>query len=355
MGKQHQFYGKQNTSMMRPSAPKQVITSLLDHMQDGHEFESILAFTELNIDLIAEIRRAISEIQTIRKRPCICYLGNIVNTNIKVSISIDYNDDLPFSEMIALIPPQVKEIDILLVTPGGFAQQVAKFVDKLRPRFDKVEFLLPNMAMSAGTIFAMSGDEIVMGPSAYIGPIDPQVQNKDGAFVPAQAILTLVDDIQKRGDELIKKGQNPPWTDLQMLKFMDQKEVGNAISASRYSIELVQKYLYKYKFKYWTKHSSDGRIVTDDDKKAKALEIAEHLCSHKDWKSHSRGITRNAAWEECKIKIKHVEEIEGLDKAIRRFWALMYWTFENTAMAKVFISENYAIIRSDPNLTNGRH
>ncbi len=343
---------RHNYSQKMDQSP--AVTSLLDNMIDGVEFESLIKVKAVNLNLVEEIRRSINEIETIRERPLFCYLGNIINTSIKSSISIDYNDDLPFSEMISTVDKKVKDIDIILVTPGGSAQQVAKFVDKLRPRFDNVTFILPNMAMSAGTIFCMSGDEIIMGPNAYIGPIDPQVPNKDGTFMPAQAILTLIEDIQKRGEENIKKGQNPQWSDLQLLRQMDPKEIGNAISASQYSIELVKDFLYNYKFKTWINHSSDGKSVTDNEKMVKSEEIATHLCSHKEWKSHSRGITRKAAWEECKIKIMHTEDVLNLDRVIRRFWALFYWTFENTPMAKVFISKNYCIIRNDPSLMNRR-
>ena len=76
--------------------------------------------------------------------------------------------------MISTVPAATTELDIVLVTPGGLANQVSKFVNKLRPRFDNVSFIIPNMCMSAGTIFAMSGDEIIMNPSSHIGPIDPQ-------------------------------------------------------------------------------------------------------------------------------------------------------------------------------------
>jgi len=351
--RQQQFIGRPKA--MIPQQNISQVTSLLEVMKDDHEFESSISAKNVNVDVVADIRKVLAEIEELRKRPVICYLGNLVNPRIKASTSIDYNDDLPFSEMISVIPADIKEIDIIIVTPGGSAQQVAKFVDKLRPRFDNIAFVLPNMAMSAGTIFAMSGDNIIMGPNAYIGPIDPQVINKDGAFVPAQAILTLIEDIQKRGDDFLKKGQTPPWTDLQMLKQMDPKEIGNALSASQYSIELVQKYLYNYKFKTWNNHSSDGRAVTDHDKKSKAEEIAKHLCSHKEWKTHSRGITRTAAWEECKIKIIRTEDIIGLDRSVRRFWALLYWVFENTPMAKIFISQRYCIIRSDAELMKDGH
>ncbi len=256
--------------------PQRITQSLLDVMADGREFESLLQYKPSpDMNIANEIRRSIAEIESIRQRPLICYMANIVNPRIIASKSIDNNDDLPFSEMVDVVLPDSKEVDIVLVTPGGSGQQVAKFVDRLRPRFDKVSFILPNMAMSAGTIFAMSGDEIIMDPRSYIGPIDPQIPNKDGNFMPAQAILTLIDEIQKRGETLIKSGMNPLWTDLQILRQIDGKEIGNAISASAYSVELVENYLYHYKFKTWLIHSKDGRPVTDEEKKLelKALQI----------------------------------------------------------------------------------
>lgn len=331
----------------------QPTNSLLDKMVDGREFESLLQFKAVNIDLAGEIRKAISEIQSVRKRPLICYLANVVNSNVKASISIDNNDDLPFSEMIDSIPKEIKEIDVMIVTPGGSGQQVAKFVDKLRPRFDNISFIIPNMAMSAGTIFVMSGDEIIMNSRSYIGPIDPQIPNKDGFYMPAQAILTLIEEIQKRGDALLKKGQNPLWTDLQILKQIDGKEIGNAMNASQYSVELVENFLYKFKFKTWTNHS-DGRPVTDADKKQRAHEIAMLFCDHGLWKTHSRGINREIAWDKCKLKITHSESITGLDRAIRRFWALTYWIFENSGVFKTFISDNYCIFRHDLSLINSK-
>ena len=346
---------KVSQKLPKHSMPPDLATnSLLDKMVEGREFESILKYKAVNLDLAAELKKAINDIEGIRNRPLLCYLSNVVNSKITAPISIDGNDDLPFSEMVSLVPSDIKEVDIMLVTPGGSAQQVAKFVDKLRPRFDGVSFLLPNIAMSAGTIFAMSGDEIIMDDRAYIGPVDPQIPDKNGRFVPAQAILTLIKEIKERGEQFIKKGQNPPWTDLQILNQIDGKEIGNAISASEYSIELVETYLHDYKFKQWNVHS-DGRPVTDDEKKKRAREIAELLCDHSTWKTHSRGINRDVAWDVCKLKITHPENIAGLHYAIRKFWALMYWVFENTPVFKVFASDSYYIFRHDISLLTRGH
>ena len=334
---------RQNSNVLPPA---QATDSLIDKMVEGREFESVLKYKAIRMDLKTEIGKAIQNIQTIRNKPLICYLANVVNSRIHAPISIDKSDDLPFAEMVESIHPDINAIDIILVTPGGSAQQVAKFVDKLRPRFDHISFILPDIAMSAGTIFVMSGDEIIMDSRAYIGPIDPQIHDKNGLFVPAQAILTLINQIQRRGEEFIKKGQNPPWTDLQILRQIDGKEIGNAISASEYSIELVETYLYNYKFKHWSNHSN-GNKVTNQEKQKRAREIAELLCNHSEWKTHGRGINREIAWDICKLKITHPENIEGLSAAIRKFWALIYWVFENTPIFKIFVSEGYTIFRSD--------
>lgn len=48
----------------------------------------------------------------------------------------------------------------------------------------------------------------------------------------------------------------------------------------------------------------------------------------------------------CKLKITHSESIDGLDKAMRRMWAMFYWIFENTGIVKIFVSNNYCVIRN---------
>ena len=56
------------------------IYSLLDHMKDGNEFESLVKYKAVNIDVATEIRKSLQEIKAIRNRPAICYLANVVNT-----------------------------------------------------------------------------------------------------------------------------------------------------------------------------------------------------------------------------------------------------------------------------------
>lgn len=324
--------------------PTPVGPSPLDVMQDGHEFESLLNYNFANVDIVTEIRRSIKEIEAARGKRTLCYISNVVNGTI--NNSIDGTDDLPFREMVASVPSEVKEIDIVLVTPGGLANQVVNFVNTLRPRFDKVNFILLDMAMSAGSIFIMSGDEIVMSKSSKFGPIDPQVQNKEGRFVPAQSILLAINDIKERGQKTLSSGNQPDWTDIQLLKNIDIREVGAALGASNYSIQITREFLEKYKFSSWLVHSHTKQPVTTQDRTERAKIVAETLCDHTKWKSHGHFIDRDVAYNVCKLQITHSETINGLDKAMRRMWALFYWVFENTPLLKIFVSNEYCLIRN---------
>ena len=178
-------------SQPKTSQPKKPTPSLLDVMRDGCEYGSLVDYVPVAMNFADEIRRAISEIEVIRGRPLVCYVANVVQGGGFTAINIA--DDLPFSEMIDSVENDATQLDILIATPGGVCEQVAKFVRRMRSRFEDVAFIIPHMALSAGTIWALSGNEIFMDERAFIGPIDPQVQGKDGRYIPVQALFTLID------------------------------------------------------------------------------------------------------------------------------------------------------------------
>ena len=322
---------------------KRLVNSLLDVMQDGREYESLVDVTPQNMNFRDELRRVISDIEAVRHRPLMVYAANVINAPAGSSPDITYVDDLPFSEMVSAIPAAADALDILIVTPGGSAHQVSQFVNHVRPRFDHVSFIIPYMAMSAGTIWALSGNEIWMDARAFIGPIDPQVPNKDGRFVPAQAILALLKEIQTKGQGNIDNGSNPDWSDIMILQNMDAKEIGNALSLSKYSIQLTAEYLKLYKFRDWV--HSNGTPATDAERAATADKVANLLCSHEHWRTHTHGISRDVAHSELGLKISHPEDVPGLERAVRRFWAILYWLFDNSDTMKVFISGQYSLFK----------
>src|SRR5262249_48155985 len=83
---------------------------------------------------------------------------------------------------------------ILLTTGGGVVEAVEKMVDIIRQHYKEVFFIVPDAAMSAGTIWCMSGDKIYMDYASSLGPIDPQVVGQDGKLVPALGYIDKVNE-----------------------------------------------------------------------------------------------------------------------------------------------------------------
>lgn len=317
--------------------------SLLDHMQDGNEYGSIVGLApDSSLDLVAELVRAVRDIEAWRERPCLCYVGNVITGDFQSGI--DATDDLPFAEMVASVPAEVKKVDLYLATRGGSAHQVSRFVNALRGRFDEVDVLVTSFAMSAGTLFALSGDRIWMTPRACLGPIDPQVPSKDGRFVPAQALLLLVSSLQQQGDAAIKNGQPVPWSAVRIIDSMDKKELGDAISASDYSRMMAAEFLVQYKFRHWLRRKTSGEEVTEEYRKARADKIASALASHDRWKNHGHAIGRDVLWDEIQLEIQHPDA--PLERALTRLWALYNWIFDKTPALKFILSANYRYVRN---------
>src|SRR5699024_5180604 len=78
-----------------------------------------------------------------------------------------------------------KGLDLLLHTPGGDVAATESIVPYLQSLYDgNIRAIIPQLAMSGGTLIALSCKEIIMGRQSSIGPVDPQV-----AGMPAQGLL----------------------------------------------------------------------------------------------------------------------------------------------------------------------
>lgn len=328
---------------VQPQKQQKVFNTLYEAIVDGREYTSIV---DVNLppgtNVLDDVSFGLAAIERIRGRPCIAYIGNVVKKDDGES-SVDSTDDLPFHEMVAQVPKDQRSVDVFLATRGGSGQQVNNFVNCLRARFDEVNFLIPSSCMSAGTLFALSGDSIWMTDRACLGPIDPQVPTKDGRYVPAQALLLLVAEIQRQGDEAMKNKLPVPWAAVRIIDSVDKKELAEALTASQYSRTMAAQFLCKYKFKSWTVRESSRTPVTDADRISRAEEVATALVSHERWKSHGHAIPRDVLWNEVKLKIDHPDA--ALNKEIVRLWAVMHWIFDKTPILKVMMSTNYRYAR----------
>lgn len=88
--------------------------------------------------------------------------------------AIDDNDKNALMQAVHGLD-KTKGLDLILHTPGGQIAATESIVHYLKTMFGTdIRAFIPQLAMSAGTMIALSCKEIIMGKESNIGPIDPQ-------------------------------------------------------------------------------------------------------------------------------------------------------------------------------------
>ena len=106
------------------------------------------------------------------------HLGNLP------SFSIGDSDMTGFMAAIHRLKVD-RGLDLILHTPGGSIAATEALVTYLRAKFgDDIRVIVPQLAMSAGSMISLAAKQIVMGKHSSLGPIDPQVNG-----VPAHGII----------------------------------------------------------------------------------------------------------------------------------------------------------------------
>ncbi len=261
---------------------------------------------DLDHTILHHINEKANDLEEILDADVVCYFGQIHPQYFRLFRNF-------IEDVRAKSSRTSRTICLVLRTPGGSAETVERFVNVLRYHYDIVNFIVPDIAMSAGTIFCMSGDKIFMDYSSTLGPIDPQVMAPDGSgYVAALGYLDKV-------EEITQKGSLSP-ADVVLLKSMDLAKLALFEQARNLSIDLLKKWLIQYKFKDWTVHrtTNPGSPVTSDDKAARAEEVAKALSNHKLWFSHGRslGIAR---LKELRLEIDDYSADDRLRGAVRSY------------------------------------
>ncbi|MFH1509536.1 MAG: ATP-dependent Clp protease proteolytic subunit [Candidatus Nealsonbacteria bacterium] len=251
-------------------------------------------------------------------------------------ISINYSDLLPISDQLSNL--KGKKIDLIIETPGGSGEVAEDIVKLLHNKYDEVGIIIPGWAKSAGTIIAMSGNEILMGSISALGPIDAQL-TWQGKHFSAHALLEGLKKIKKEIEETgtLNKAYIP------ILQGISPGEIESAQNALSFAEELVKKWLIEYKFKQWDIHSGNKKPVTIEEKEERAKEIAKKLCDHGYWKTHARSI-KIKDFEEMKVKITDYAQNQPLNEAVTRYYTLLQMTF-GTNIYKVFETQDSQIYR----------
>lgn len=247
-----------------------------------------------------------------------------------------------FIEKLRAQYPDKERVVIFLTTSGGLAETVEKMVDIIRFHYEEVYFVVPDYAMSAGTIFCMSGNKIFMDYSSSLGPIDPQVYaGKEGRDIVSA--LGYLDQVER----MIEKSRKGKLTDaeLVMLQELDLAMLSSYEQAKNLTITLLKKWLVQYKFADWNIHGTEpkkiGKPVTLREKEKRAKEIASMLSDNKLWHSHGRNIGVNTLTGLIRLKIDDYSQNVELRNMVRGYHDFLMEYIQREKVPVFLHSKNY--------------
>lgn len=71
--------------------------------------------------------------------------------------------------------PEANEIDVIVSSPGGIADDAYRIIRTLRKNFETVNIIVPFWVKSAATLLSLGGSKIVMDEFGEFGPLDAQI------------------------------------------------------------------------------------------------------------------------------------------------------------------------------------
>lgn len=189
------------------------------------------------------------------------------NSRVIAYISYSPMDDyvlIPLYKQLCSIG-YVERIDLLLHSYGGVVDIPYKIVNLIREFCGYFSVIIPFVAKSAATMIAIGADEIVMGPTSELGPIDPLVKHPkyDELWVPVQSIRMCIDFMEEK----IAQSDNPKVTTSLLYPIADKLDpwiIGDYEKSIKASYQYAEALLEKNMFKdNKEKAKSVTRIMTE--------------------------------------------------------------------------------------------
>lgn len=226
------------------------------------------------------------------ERNVVAYYSAFIQKPDSGNANIDDNDKNAFMQAVCGMD-RTKGLDLILHTPGGQLAAAESLVVYLKALFNNdIRTFVPQMAMSAGTMMALSTKEVVMGKQSNLGPIDPQFGGMSCAGI--------IEEFEVACKEVAAE-PNLAAVWGQIISKYHPTFIGDCKKAINWAEKIVKEWLTQNMFSEYS------------DKDEKAEKVVKALSSHSETFSHSRHIH---AAELIELGIK-VTSLEGLDdKAI---------------------------------------
>ncbi|MEM9410278.1 MAG: ATP-dependent Clp protease proteolytic subunit [Planctomycetota bacterium] len=187
-----------------------------------------------------------------------------------------------------------KGLDLILHTPGGDLAATESIVDYLKNKFEHIRVVVPQLAMSAGTMIACAADQILMGKQSSLGPIDPQIGG-----MPAHGVI---EEFEKAFNAAKVDPATIPIWQLIIGKY-PPAIMGQCQKAIAWSERMAGEWL------------KDRMFKNDPHQAENVKKVLDELGSHKASLNHARHYSA----EQCKklgLDIYQIEDNQKLQDAI---------------------------------------
>lgn len=261
------------------------------------------------------------------------------------NVSLDQEDFYNIQDILRDLDQE--KIDVYIETPGGSGEAAEEIARFLRKKFKEVNFVISGEAKSAGTILALSGDNIYMTETGSLGPIDAQI--KIGRNVVSAH--DYHEWVSEKREEAIKKGRLNPF-DAIMISQISPGELKGVENSLEFAKDLVSEWLEKYKFKNWSVTETNKTVVTSEKKKERAKEVANYFANHTEWRTHGRSLKIEDLSEI--LLIDRIDDDNILADVVYRIMTLIRLIFSSSNNYKMYYSEDIKLHKSITN-SNGNN
>ena len=266
--------------------------------------------TKSQFDVVRQ--KYLKQLEAITKRNIITYYSSWLSKRNSPNLDISDADMTGFMTAVNGLDYS-KGLDLVLHTPGGDPAAAESIVSYLRNKFNKdIRIIVPQLAMSAGTMIACSGKEIIMGKQSSLGPIDPQFGG-----IPAYNIKMEFEEAKK---DLSIHPENANYWAIKLQQY-PAAFMKTAIDAIDLSSELIRNWLGSCMF-----DENDDKEVIDS--------IITSLNEHDNSKVHNRHFNADSC-RNFGLKIKMMEENQELQDAILSLHHSYMITLDSTPTVKI--------------------
>jgi hypothetical protein len=258
-------------------------------------------------------RKYLLKLSNHTERNTIAYYSGFLQKPGVANTQINDDDKNGFMATIHTLD-RSKGLDLILHTPGGDIAATESIVHYIHQMFGfDVRAIIPQIAMSAGTMIACSCKEIVMGKQSNIGPIDPQYNG-----IPCYGVL---DEFSRAVEETkLDPSSIPVWQTV--ISKYHPTFIGECQNAIDWSSTIVKDWLVQNMLK-------DRANPTDEAKR-----VVDKLSDHDGTKTHARHIHLEEA-ERLGLKVAKLEEDPNLQDLVLTVHHAYMHSFANSNCVRI--------------------